>query len=54
MPLDPDKKPKEFLTILVAIGLKIFANKPWSDSDYFIAAENFIQEAENRYGKLNK
>lgn len=53
MALDPEKKPREFLTIILATGLKIFANKPWADAEYFDAAEKFIQEAERRYGKLN-
>lgn len=53
MPLNPDEKPKEFLTILLAVGLKIFGNKPWSDQEIFVAAEKFVRETEDRYGKLN-
>jgi hypothetical protein len=53
MALDPENKPKEFLVILVATGIKIFGNKPWSDTDIFTAAEKFVAEAEQRYGKLN-
>lgn len=54
MALDPDEKPKEFLTILIATGLKIFGNKAWSNKEYFEEAERFVDEAEKRYGKLNK
>jgi hypothetical protein len=53
MPLNPDEKPKEFLIIILAVGLKVFGNKPWSDEQHFEAAEKFIAEAEKRYGKLN-
>lgn len=53
MPLDPDKKPREFLVILLAAGLRVFGNKPWSDAEHFQAAEKFVAEAEQRYGKLN-
>jgi hypothetical protein len=53
MPLNPEEKPREFLIILVATGLRIFGNKAWSDSEHFDAAEKFVAEAEKRYGKLN-
>jgi hypothetical protein len=53
MALDPENKPREFLIILVATGLRIFGNKPWDDSQHFDAAEKFVAEAEKRYGKLN-
>jgi len=51
--LNPDEKPKEFLTILLATGLKIFGGKSWENKDYFDAAEKFVAEAEMRYGKFN-
>lgn len=53
MPFNPDEKPKQFLTMLVAAGLKIFGNKPWSNEQYFNAAEDFVKEMESRYGKLD-
>ena len=53
MALDPDEHPKEFLTVIIAAGLMIFGNKPWSTEQYFDAAEKFIAEAERRVGKLN-
>ena len=53
MPLNPEEKPREFLIILVATGLKIFGNKPWSNEEHFQAAEQFVAVAEQRYGKLN-
>lgn len=53
MALDPENKPREFLILLVATGLKIFGNKPWGPADYFIEAESFVAEAEKRYGRLN-
>lgn len=53
MALNPENKPREFLIILVAIGLCIFGNKSWSDAEYFDAAERFVSVAEQRYGKLN-
>lgn len=53
MPLDPENKPREFLVVIVAAGLRVFGNKPWSDAEYFKAAESFVAEAEQRYGKLN-
>lgn len=54
MPLDPDKNPKDFIVLIIAVGLKVFANKPWSDKEHFEAAERFVEEAEKRYGKLNQ
>lgn len=53
MPLDPDEKPREFLVLLVAMGLRIFGDKVAADAACFNAAESFVAEAENRYGKLN-
>lgn len=53
MALNPEEKPREFLILVVATGLKIFANKPWSNKEYFDAAESFVQEAERRYGRLD-
>jgi hypothetical protein len=53
MALNPDEKPKEFLCIVLAVGLKVFGPQAWSDEDRFNAAEKFIAEAEKRYGKLN-
>jgi hypothetical protein len=52
MALNPEEKPKEFLIILVATGLRIFGS-PNSDEGYFVQAEKFVNEAEKRYGKLN-
>lgn len=53
MPLDPEKKPRDFLIVLMSAALRIFSDKPWSTEQYFDAAEKFINEAEQRYGKLN-
>lgn len=53
MALDPENKPKEFLTILVAAGLLIFGNRNWSIVETFGQAEAFVREAESRYGRLN-
>jgi hypothetical protein len=53
MALNPDENPKEFLIIIVATGLRIFGNKPWSVEEHFEVAERFVEEAEKRYGKLN-
>ncbi len=53
MPMDPDTNPREFLIIALAVGIKIFGNKPWSSAEHFQEAERFISEAESRYGKLN-
>ena len=53
MVLNPEEKPKEFLTILVALGLRLFGPNAWTDEDRFNAAEKFVAEAERRYGKLN-
>lgn len=53
MPLNPDDKPKEFLTVLVAAGLMIFRQNVYGASEAFKAAEEFVAEAEKRVGKLN-
>ena len=53
MPLDPDTNPKAFLTILVAAGLLIFSAKTNGPVDAFARADDFISEAERRFGKLN-
>jgi hypothetical protein len=53
MALDPYKMPREFITVIVAAGLLIFGNKPWSTGETFDAAEKFVAEAERRYGKMN-
>ncbi len=53
MPMDMDTNPREFLIIVLAIGIKIFGNKPWSSAEHFQEAEKFIGEAESKYGRLN-
>jgi len=53
MPLDPDKNPKGFLTIIVAAGLLIFRQNVSGASEAFKAAEEFVAETERRFGKLN-
>lgn len=53
MALDPENKPKEFLTLIVATGLFIFRPHPGGATEAFNAAEEFIAEAERRTGKLN-
>lgn len=53
MALDPENRPREFLTILVAAGLLLFGNKLWSTAEHFDAAEKFVKEAETRYGRMN-
>ncbi len=52
MKLDPDEEPKVFLTFLLAAGLKMFNQLPMSDSECFVRAEKFIEEAERRYGPI--
>jgi hypothetical protein len=54
MPLDPEDKPREFLIILLSVGLKVFANKPWSDDQICENAERFVSLLEQKYGKLNR
>jgi hypothetical protein len=53
MPFNPDEKPKEFLTVLVAAGLLIFQPKVFGTAEAFKLAEEFVAEAEKRTGKLN-
>lgn len=53
MALDPDTKPKEFLTVIVAAGLFIFRPNVLGAEEAFRAAESFIAEAERRIGKIN-
>lgn len=53
MALNPDEKPREFLIIILAVGMKILGNQSLSDEETFKQAESFIDEAEKRYGKLN-
>ena len=50
--LDPDKNPKELLTVLVAAGLLIFKTHN-SSQEAFKVAEQFVAETEKRVGKLN-
>jgi hypothetical protein len=50
---DPDTKPREFLTVLVAAGLLIFRPTINGPSDAFDMADRFVTEAEKRVGKLN-
>jgi hypothetical protein len=50
-PLNPDENPKSFLTIVLAAGLKIFGPARGT-KECFDHAEEFIKEAELRYGKL--
>ena len=49
-PAEPDAK--LFLTIALAAALKLWGPKQWKDEGYFKQAEDFIAEAEARYGKL--
>ena len=53
MALDPETKPREFLTVLVAAGLFIFRPNVLGAEEAFKAAEQFIAEAERRVGKIN-
>lgn len=53
MPLDPDNKPREFITVLVAAGLLIFSAEVNGPADAFATAEQFVAETEKRVGKLN-
>jgi hypothetical protein len=53
MPLDPETKPKEFLTVLVAAGLLIFRPSVFGPTEAFKSAEEFVAEAERRTGKMN-
>lgn len=50
MPFDPDEKPREFLIILLA-ALR-FACRDDQPSICFRQAENFVEEVERRYGKI--
>ena len=52
MALDPKDNPKGFLILIIAAGMKIFANKPWSNKEYFEDAEKFVEEAERLHGKI--
>lgn len=52
MALDPEKDPKGFAIFLIAVGLRIFGNQAWTDSDRLHAAEKFVAEAENKLGKF--
>jgi hypothetical protein len=45
MAINPDEKPREFAILILACGLRIFGNKPWSDAEHFEAAEKFVTEA---------
>jgi hypothetical protein len=53
MALDPETKPREFMTVIVAAGLLIFRSDIHGASDAFKVAEEFVAEAERRVGKLN-
>lgn len=53
MPIDPDTNPKAFLTIAVAAGLLIFRQNVFGASEAFKLADEFVTEAERRFGKLN-
>ena len=53
MPLDPETQPRELITILVAAGMLIFRPGVSGPSEAFKAAEEFVAEAERRFGKLN-
>jgi hypothetical protein len=54
MALDPDAVPREALVILVAAGLRVFSMYSEPNGTCFDRAEEFVAEAEKRYGKLNK
>lgn len=53
MALDPETKPREFLTVLIAAGLFIFRQDITAAPQAFDAAEQFVAEAERRVGKIN-
>jgi hypothetical protein len=54
MPLpDPDSKPREFLTLILAAALLVFSEKTNGPVDAFVRAGDFIDEAEKRMGPLN-
>ncbi len=53
MPLDPENKPREFLTVLVAAGLLIVRQNVLGAADAYKAAEEFVAGTERRIGKLN-
>jgi hypothetical protein len=50
-PLNPDENPKAFLTIVLAAGFVVFGHAKGT-KEGFDHAEEFIKEAELRYGKL--
>jgi hypothetical protein len=54
MPLDPDENPREFLTILLAMGMRMFRSGSGTDAQVFEDAEKFVAEAEKRYGPMNR
>jgi hypothetical protein len=49
---DPEKNPKEALTILIAAGLLIFKTHN-SAQEAFKVAEQFVAETERHVGRLN-
>jgi hypothetical protein len=51
--LDPEKKPKEFLTVIVAAGLLMFKPGMYSVEESYKIAGHFVEETERRVGKLN-
>ena len=53
MALDLDADPKGFMTILVAAGLLIFRPGVQSPKEAFKTADEFVDEAERRFGRLN-
>jgi hypothetical protein len=53
MPLDPETNPKAFLTILIAAGALIFKSNVPDAKAAFVVADEFVVEAESRFGKLN-
>jgi hypothetical protein len=50
--IDPTEKPREFLATVLAAALLVFNDQVHGSSEAFKVAEEFITEAEKRYGKI--
>jgi hypothetical protein len=51
---DPDENPRAFVTALVAMALLVFHRSAPFASEAWKKADEFVAEAEKRYGKLSK
>lgn len=51
--LDPEEKPREFLTMLLAAGLMVFKTPSPTPENALDTAAEFVAAAEKRFGPLN-